>query len=50
MIVTLWEDKAAQFQEGLQQSNEGPIFVIVTGLLVKKYSGIPYSLIIRFNF
>ncbi|KAL1823795.1 hypothetical protein ACET3Z_010573 [Daucus carota] len=39
MIVTLWEDKAAQFQEGLQQSNEGPIFVIVTGLLVKKYSG-----------
>ncbi|XP_063948114.1 replication protein A 70 kDa DNA-binding subunit D-like [Daucus carota subsp. sativus] len=40
MIVTLWEDRAYQFQESLQNTGQSPIFVVITGLLAKKFSGI----------
>lgn len=41
MLVTLWlwEDKAAQFQEGLAATEGAAAFVVITGLLAKQYSG-----------
>ncbi|XP_063938174.1 replication protein A 70 kDa DNA-binding subunit A [Daucus carota subsp. sativus] len=39
MIVTLWEEKANGFQNDLAAADDGAAFVIITGLLVKKYSG-----------
>ncbi|KAL8095119.1 hypothetical protein AgCh_036540 [Apium graveolens] len=39
IIVSLWEDKAFQFLEGLATTKGGVVFVVVTGLLEKKYSG-----------
>lgn len=39
MLVTLWEDKAAQFQEGLAATEGAAAFVVITDLLAKKYSG-----------
>ncbi|KAL8132731.1 hypothetical protein AgCh_008272 [Apium graveolens] len=38
MIVSLWEDKVIQFNEALTSTNEKAAFVIITGLLTKKYS------------
>lgn len=39
MIVTLWEEKAAQFQEGLAGTEGSAAFVVITGILAKQYSG-----------
>lgn len=39
MLITLWEDKAAQFQEGLAAIEGAVAFVVITGLLAKQYSG-----------
>ncbi|WOH15305.1 hypothetical protein DCAR_0934842 [Daucus carota subsp. sativus] len=41
MIVTLWEDRAYQFQASLQNTGQSPIFVVITGLLAKKFSDKP---------
>lgn len=38
MLVTLWEDRAKQFQDLVSSSKTGPVFVVVTGLLAKKFS------------
>lgn len=40
MIVTMWEDKALQFQEGLTTIKAGAAFVVITDLLAEKYSGV----------
>ena len=39
IIVTLWEDRAYQFQSSLAEDNSSSIFVVITGLLAKKFSG-----------
>ncbi|KAK1352063.1 hypothetical protein POM88_053777 [Heracleum sosnowskyi] len=39
MIVTLWEERVTQFRESLAASSNGrAAFVVITGLLAKKYS------------
>ncbi|KAL8134970.1 hypothetical protein AgCh_009838 [Apium graveolens] len=38
IIVTLWEEKATQFRRSLETVDGKAAFVIITGLLAKKYS------------
>ncbi|KAL1823138.1 hypothetical protein ACET3Z_009916 [Daucus carota] len=38
IIVTLWEERAYQFQAGLDNRGQSPLFVVITGLLAKKFS------------
>ncbi|KAL1826128.1 hypothetical protein ACET3Z_012906 [Daucus carota] len=38
IIVTLWEERAYQFQAGLENRGQSPLFVVITGLLAKKFS------------
>ncbi|KAK1389887.1 hypothetical protein POM88_018065 [Heracleum sosnowskyi] len=38
VLVTLWEDRATQFLDLLPPSKDGPLFVVITGLLAKKFS------------
>ncbi|KAK1383678.1 hypothetical protein POM88_021413 [Heracleum sosnowskyi] len=38
MVVTLWEDKATQILKLLTASKDGPVFVVITGLLPNKFS------------
>ncbi|KAF1002567.1 hypothetical protein AG4045_019195, partial [Apium graveolens] len=38
IVVTLWEDRAKQFLELLPACKGDPVFVVVTGLLAKKFS------------
>lgn len=38
MLITLWEDKANQFQDLMSSSTAGPVFMVFTGLLAKKFS------------
>ncbi|XP_074356467.1 replication protein A 70 kDa DNA-binding subunit A-like [Apium graveolens] len=38
MVVTLWEARAKQFLEVFTPSNDGPVFVVITSLLAKKFS------------
>lgn len=40
MVASLGEEKAVQFNEGLTSINGKAAFVIITGLLAKKYSGL----------
>ncbi|KAL1818436.1 hypothetical protein ACET3Z_013305 [Daucus carota] len=37
IIVTLWEERAYQFQAGLDNRGQSPLFVVITGLLAKKF-------------
>lgn len=38
MVVTLWEERANQFQAEVAKTEAGPLFVVITGLLAKKFS------------
>ncbi|XP_074342503.1 replication protein A 70 kDa DNA-binding subunit D-like [Apium graveolens] len=38
MLVTLWEEKARQFLDILPATVEEPVFLVITGLLAKKFS------------
>ncbi|KAF1002010.1 hypothetical protein AG4045_005644, partial [Apium graveolens] len=38
IVVTLWEDRSKQFLELLPACKGDPVFVVVTGLLAKKFS------------
>ncbi|KAL8103748.1 hypothetical protein AgCh_028086 [Apium graveolens] len=38
LAVTLWVDRARQFLDVFTPSNDGPLFVVMTGLLAKKFS------------
>lgn len=39
MVVTLWDGRAFQFQESLLASEGAAMFVVITGLVAKKFSG-----------
>ena len=39
MVVTLWGDRAKQFQDGMANAYTRSMFVIITGLIAKKFSG-----------
>lgn len=39
ITVTLWEDKAEEFQLALSGIGNGHVFAVVTGLLAKKFNG-----------
>lgn len=41
MVVTLWEEKAYQFLKAVAETQVGvgPLFVVISGLLAKKFSG-----------
>ncbi|KAK1394747.1 hypothetical protein POM88_013803 [Heracleum sosnowskyi] len=38
MLITLWEDKATQILKLLTASKDGPVFVVITGLLPNNFS------------
>lgn len=46
MVITLWEEKAYQYLAALAESEAGPLFVVITGLLAKKFSGKPEELVL----
>ena len=39
MAVTLWEGKATEFMASLAGAQGAAIFVVITGLLAKQFSG-----------
>ncbi|WOH09897.1 hypothetical protein DCAR_0729357 [Daucus carota subsp. sativus] len=39
MIVTLWDEKAYQFHAGIEVGSQSAMFVAITGLLAKQFSG-----------
>lgn len=43
MVVTLWEERAFQFQEAMAATDSSAKFVVITGLIAKKNSGSPMT-------
>lgn len=43
MVISLWEEKATHFMESMAPLQDAAVFVIITGLLAKQYSGKHYS-------
>uniref|UniRef100_A0A166EQD1 Replication factor A C-terminal domain-containing protein n=1 Tax=Daucus carota subsp. sativus TaxID=79200 RepID=A0A166EQD1_DAUCS len=39
MVISLWEEKATHFMESMAPLQDAAVFVIITGLLAKQYSG-----------
>ncbi|KAK1383677.1 hypothetical protein POM88_021412 [Heracleum sosnowskyi] len=38
VVVTLWEERADEFLAAVADTNKSPLFVVITGLLAKKFS------------
>lgn len=43
MTVTLWEERAKQFQDALHAAQGVPIFAAISGLLAKKSQVMDYA-------